>query len=411
MKSVRKQYNNKSFAYVRGLVRGVGDTDSIIVYHIAKYFKEAFLVISSSKKLAFSPVKNVKVINIPVKKTRVPFLSGLIFSILAFLRLFTLKNKPSIILWIWSLAFPGAFLYKIFVPFSKVVIDIRTHPIIRECNLYDKLMEALFKLTLSVPLFDGYTIITKSMLAYVRTRYNILKNIDRICIWNSGYDKQLFKIMREKLVKYKRGEIRNWFNLKEQDKALLYYGSLDYARYDMLVTIIDSLKILTKKCYENIKILIVGDGDAKEKLLEYINRNYLEKQVVFLPPVPYPLVPVLLEVADVVVAPYPLNSNWYTQHPLKVIEAIAMLKPIITTPLRELRELLPGELLVASSRGKIDPYELACKIEKLLLIIEKKNDEYIRIIQRLREIREKFSWDVIAQQLYDCLRRKVIRDL
>ena len=171
----------------------------------------------------------------------------------------------------------------------------------------------------------------------------------------------------------------------------------------MLIAMVKAAKILLSKNY-NVKLLFVGRGDAFSYLKEYVSNEKLQEHVLVHHSMPHFMIPLLLEVSDIVLAPYPININWYVQHPLKVVESLGLLKPVITSPLRELREIMPKELLIDTAKSERLPQEIAQKIEKILAIMrEKDSKEYRVLFEELKKLQARFSWENIARKLYNCL--------
>jgi glycosyltransferase involved in cell wall biosynthesis len=87
---------------------------------------------------------------------------------------------------------------------------------------------------------------------------------------------------------------------------------------------------------ENVKFLLVGDGDGREPLARDVAARGLADRFVFTGAVPYERVPRLLAAADACVAPFrpelhgPSRTHGFSLDPLKVFETMALGKPTIT---------------------------------------------------------------------------------
>ncbi|MEM3385519.1 MAG: glycosyltransferase [Nitrososphaeria archaeon] len=229
-----------------------------------------------------------------------------------------------------------------------------------------------------------------SMLLYIQKRYGRLLNRKQICIWSSGYDEELFKRVKDYLSANLNilSKLRNILGIRAT-KVLLYYGSLDKSRLESLILMVETIKLLLNDGFD-IQLIILGDGNGINFLKNIIKHNQLESYVIIKPTVPYVLVPVILYVADLVFAPFPLNQNWYVQFPLKIAEAIGMGKPVITTPLIELKCLLPSDFIVEA----FDPVALKERVIKILFYSNL--DEYS---SKIKELQNNLSWATVAKKL------------
>lgn len=90
-----------------------------------------------------------------------------------------------------------------------------------------------------------------------------------------------------------------------------------------------------RNSYPNMKILIVGDGDAFEELNAIIKQYNLEEDVLLTGKKPFEEIPEYIAAADVCMLPAYLNDIMRNIVPIKVYEYMAMGKPVITT-------MLPG---------------------------------------------------------------------
>src|SRR6266478_1027903 len=113
----------------------------------------------------------------------------------------------------------------------------------------------------------------------------------------------------------------------------------------------------------NARLLIVGDGTEKEKLLGDLSSRNLLEQAHFTGAIAHTDVPGLLASMDAAVAPYPDLADFYFS-PLKVYEYMAAGLPVVASRVGQLAQLIRHEdngLLYPPS----DTAALAAALERL----------------------------------------------
>ena len=96
---------------------------------------------------------------------------------------------------------------------------------------------------------------------------------------------------------------------------------------------------LVHEQYPNTRLLIVGDGREREKLLADLRARNLEKFAVLTGAVDHDDVPGVLASMDVAVAPYPAKSDFYFS-PLKVYEYMAAGLPVVASRCGQLSSVI-----------------------------------------------------------------------
>jgi glycosyltransferase involved in cell wall biosynthesis len=91
---------------------------------------------------------------------------------------------------------------------------------------------------------------------------------------------------------------------------------------------------LGKDNYKNIKLMVVGDGDAYHDLEEIRDKYKMDHQLILTGKQPYDKIPEFISAADVCILPaYPDEIIMQDIVPIKIYEYMAMEKPVITTNL------------------------------------------------------------------------------
>jgi len=175
----------------------------------------------------------------------------------------------------------------------------------------------------------------------------------------------------------------------ELTKAILYIGSMR-AQYG-LDSLIKAFGILRPT--ESLKLILIGQGPDRNRLMELTRKLKLEKDVEFYSYVPHDALPKVIQKAYVTVGPLrPSLANYYTI-PTKALEYFACGKTIVSTAVCE-------EVLIDGYTGLVletpTPKGIA---EKLSILIEdeKLNASMGRNARQL--VLEKFDWERIIDGL------------
>lgn len=84
---------------------------------------------------------------------------------------------------------------------------------------------------------------------------------------------------------FKRTEIKKKYNLKEDDKIILFVGRV--ASEKSIDKIVKALAIIKKRDISKVKLLIIGDGPAMDELKQLARTLKIEKDVIFAGTVSY----------------------------------------------------------------------------------------------------------------------------
>ncbi len=124
--------------------------------------------------------------------------------------------------------------------------------------------------------------------------------------------------------------IRQQYGIKEDNIVLLFMGWL-YNFSGMKEVVLE----LAKAKKNNIKLLIVGEGDAYETLQRIRNDHGLQDSLILTGRRPYEEIPEYIAAADICLLPAdPKEKVMHDGLPAKIYEYLAMAKPMITTKLR-----------------------------------------------------------------------------
>lgn len=219
---------------------------------------------------------------------------------------------------------------------------------------------------------------SKRMGNYVNENSVVLRN----CVEESKFKKNLSNIEKK--------ELRKKYNIKENDKVLLFTGRLTKEK-----GILELLQAIQKSEIDNIKLLVVGsfffDTNVKSNFLKELN-SYKEKmndKIIFTGFVNYDEIYKIYNIADIAVLP----SVWDDPAPLTIIESLTCGLPIITTNSGGISEYANDGSAVIIERSENIVNDLANEIKKLL------NDENL-----LKDMSKKaldVSKDLILENYYE----------
>ncbi len=182
--------------------------------------------------------------------------------------------------------------------------------------------------------------------------------------------------------------------LSEKDFVYGYIGTLKTMGTEKGVA--DGLQAL-KKLPSEYKFLVIG-GEKPD--VEYYKDMSLKLGVfgraIFIGQVAYSDIPKYASKCDALIAPFPKNEHYsFYMSPLKIFEYMAGKKPIITTDLPSLKEVLTdGKNALLVPPG--DPQALADAIIKI-----KGNPEYGKKLaeRAYRDVSEKYTWKTRAEKI------------
>jgi glycosyltransferase involved in cell wall biosynthesis len=170
------------------------------------------------------------------------------------------------------------------------------------------------------------------------------------------------------------------------DVVIAFVGNL--ALWQGLDTLVDSAAQLVTGT-NGIKFLIVGDGRCKSQVQERASRQGLEKVFVFTGMIPYEEVPVLINMADICVAPFVASRNRETGlSPLKIYEYMACGKPVVASRVAGL------EFVESNDLGRLVEPGDALSLEKALMDFILSPRKRAEVGSRgLQWAHERFGWD------------------
>lgn len=144
----------------------------------------------------------------------------------------------------------------------------------------------------------------------------------------NGVDANLFRPSRKGL------QVRKKYGISEEDNLILFVGALDRAHYFKGISIL--LAAFSKLSQKKTFLMIVGDGDLRERYEIEAHNLGVEKNTIFTGHIPFNKPPEYYSNANVVILPS-LSSEMFG---IVLIEAMACEKPVIASDLPGVRSVV-----------------------------------------------------------------------
>jgi glycosyltransferase involved in cell wall biosynthesis len=143
-----------------------------------------------------------------------------------------------------------------------------------------------------------------------------IRNLKRTDVVPVGFNKNYFY----PIDKTKRGHFRSLLNIDENHPLLVYCGAI--AKLRQLDRLMEAFKQV-HKTFPDVKLLMVGDGNALEDLKEFTVALGISKSLIFTGRVSHHEVVNYIAMADIGISYVPINENYNYNPPLKTFEYLA----------------------------------------------------------------------------------------
>ena len=222
---------------------------------------------------------------------------------------------------------PFNLLAKIRLIRTRFVLDIRSCPVDLTGARYS-VSRGRYELAIRFAklFYDGITVITELYREDIASRFGIKKK--DIGVWSSGVDARQFDPKR--VDKSKVEGIQSRLALEER-VVMMYHGVLSAFRG--LQNAVRALALLRAEGHDDAALVFVGDGPAAgeiSSLAEQLGANDVVKLV---GSVSHKEVPPFIQACDAGILPFPRSKWWEMSSPLKLLEYLAMEKPVVLTDL------------------------------------------------------------------------------
>lgn len=152
---------------------------------------------------------------------------------------------------------------------------------------------------------------------------------------------------------------------------------------------------IVNKQYQNVQLLIIGDGQARSELEMIVDKLSLKGKITFLGNVEHSRVPELLSVVDIAVAPFRNIPTGFYGSAMKVFEYMAAGKAIVASKIGQIGDVLDDhKTAILVEPGNID--DLA---QGMVLLVQNSRLRMELGITAQKEAQMKYSWESYALKL------------
>lgn len=398
MKWRKRNFNGKKIIWVSYLILDIHlfKTSQLeILRHLAKYGYETTLIATHSRKPLQIRDLQINIISIPLRYKTI--FSSIAFSliILFFLPFYIIMSSPDFIIIEPNIAFISLFPTIILSRFKKfkLVLDIRSTPV-EIGGFLDIFINIRFSTSVLVSkrLFDGITIITNLMKKELCKKFKL--NPNRVGVWSSGvsishFDSDLFEL--DRIILRKKFRLSTKF-------VVFYHGSFGPNRG--LIETVTSISIV-KNVYPDIVLFLIGEGILRDKFEKMVQIFGLQNNIVIHDTVDYLEIPKYITLCDIGIVPLPDIPDRRFQCPLKLLEYLAMKKPVIVTDIPANR-LVFGKSKCCIPISSVEPTTIAKSI--IFAYKNKKNLKEWGASGRMI-INAKYTWEKVAKELENYISR------
>ncbi len=191
--------------------------------------------------------------------------------------------------------------------------------------------------------------------------------------------------------------MRSELGIRKDAKVVTFTGEM--APWHGILEAVKAAELVLKR-RDDCLFVFAGGARAHENYLRkvraYADLCSLGKNLMFLGKIPHEKVPSLLAASDILIAPYlqPKNIN-FGFSPLKLFEYMAMKRPIITSNLPWIREILSDREACLLK----DPRDSKDFSEKILQLLDDRG-RATRLVRNARTLAVKtYSWEKVAAKL------------
>ena len=276
---------------------------------------------------------------------------------------------------------PAVFINKILKKRNKFILDVRTLPTSpetfdRDMKKYDQ------QISVAVSKFDGMSFITPFMTNVSLQSHPVHP---KTVTWSSGVNMDLFNAD-----KFDYGRDTDAFRL-------FYHGGISVSRGNL--NFIKACERVIDKGYkiELIQIGKIVDGELKK----YIKEHGIGIWCKLYDAVPLEEIPALVAKCDLPVLPFPNFMAWRVSSPIKLMEYLAMGKPVLAPDMECFTDIL------ADDSGMVYYYDTnddnAAEAIANAIIDRVKNhqphDEFVRYVPAIEYVRKYFTWKAQVNNL------------
>lgn len=207
---------------------------------------------------------------------------------------------------------------------------------------------------------------------------------DKIEVVYNGIDMDRFDYK-----KYKRESDYN-------NKFVIGYVGTFY-KWQGIEELIKAFSVILK-ARKDIRLLLIGDGPYRQVIDDRIRELNIRDYVIEPGTVPFEQVPGYIASIDIFVISRPRIIETNSVVPLKLLEGMAMAKPVIATDIPGMREVIENGFngVLIDSQNLVNSL-----VDKILMLLDNKSMRVNLGLNAYKSVRKRFSWDISVKHLFD----------
>ena len=246
-----------------------------------------------------------------------------------------------------------------------------------------------FATKLAAGAFDRILFSSPMLGDFYHEKYNVPR--EKIAVWPNVADLDFSESVDSSRVR----ELRKELGL-DGHFSFLYHGAV---RTQELLSLVQAFKILAGSS-PNLTLVILGYGIEKESFFRYVREHDLDRNVKLRGPVDHSEVSTYIAACDAGITPMPDNIDYRYQNPIKVLELLAMNKPIVASDIPAHRWIIGNSTVALYLKGT-DPISIAEGVQAFLASFENLDPKLGEKIVRERFTPEKVA-DTLENQIRTC---------
>ena len=224
---------------------------------------------------------------------------------------------------------------------------------------------------------DAILVISQVLKEQLSNFYNV--NPDKIFVSPNGVDVEKFSpnVSSENIIK----------KYRLSGNFVIGYSGV-FNEYHGIDIFLNSMILILKEI-NNAKFLLIGDGELRKSVDEFVSKNGIADKVIVTGLVPYDDVPKYLAACDVLVSPFKATHNTtFFNSPIKTFEYMAMQIPFVSTQIGQLSKILMDN----HNSLIMDENDSNSLSKKVIKLYEDKNLSKMIAKNARKEAVEKYSW-------------------
>jgi glycosyltransferase involved in cell wall biosynthesis len=180
---------------------------------------------------------------------------------------------------------------------------------------------------------------TERTICNLATRIIVVSTPLSRILENSGVRRELIEVMMNGVrpehfhPKPQSQRLRSSLGLRSGERVIGFVGW--FRKWHGIELLLEAFRLSGLQDH-NIRLLLIGDGQAMADLKQYVREKNLSEGVIFTGPLPHARIPEYLDLIDIAVQP---AANEYCC-PMKILEYMALSKPIVAPRQPNIQELL-----------------------------------------------------------------------